>query len=276
MLAVSASTSALADARCAGDCVAVGQWNFSLGLGYGIRSNPVIGQDDVEYIVVPKFSYYGKRFFIDTYDLGYTLLDAERHQINAILFTPGFEQIFFNNNSILRYSVDHKTVSAAPDSGQPSDNDYTEVNIELHKRRIAALSGFEYTYMARYFDWQTQLMQDVSNIHNGQKIRTALTWPWQNHNQQLLLSIGLTWQSQKLVDYYYGIHANDTPNPELYHTASASTAVHVSAEWERYFSKHWSIRGVANYRWLGDGVRNSPLVEDDAVSTLFMAGVYHF
>ncbi|MDZ7924480.1 MAG: MipA/OmpV family protein [Marinagarivorans sp.] len=280
-----ASTYASAEPRCAGDCVAVGKWDISIGLGYGIRSNPVIGQKDIPYIVVPSVSYYGQRFFLNNYDFGYTLWDNEQHQLNALIFTPGFEHIFFNEHNIRQYDVKTSAVSPPAMPGDPntdpssptvSPSDKYHTSINLHKRRTAALSGFEYTFIGEHFDWQTQFLQDVSSTHKGQKVRTALTYPWQFNRQQWLLSTGLTWQSKKLIDYYYGIHANDTALTEMHYTANASLAFHVGLEWEKYFSKHWSLRGVANYRWLGDSVKDSPIVEDDAVSTLFMAGVYHF
>jgi outer membrane protein len=278
VLTLAVSTRAIADTRCAGDCVAVGQWDISIGLGYGVRSNPVVGQKDIQYVVVPKVSYYGKRFFLDNYDLGYTLWDNERHQLNALIITPGFEQIFFNNNSLRQLDVDTSAIAPPPIGSEPvnPEDDKSNAAFTLHERRTAAFSGFEYTLISRHFDWQSQFLQDVINTHGGQKVRTALTFPWQFNHQQLSFSAGLTWQSRKLVDYYYGIHSNDTALSALHYSASSSTAFHLGLEWEKYFNKHWSIRGIANYRWLGDGVKDSPLVEDDAVSTLFMAGVYHF
>ena len=48
-----------------GDCVAVGKWNFSLALGAGVRTNPLLDGENIPLLVIPEFSYYGRRFFID-------------------------------------------------------------------------------------------------------------------------------------------------------------------------------------------------------------------
>src|SRR5882757_7738292 len=57
------------------DCAAVGHWNLSVGLGLGSRTNPVLGASDIPLVVVPKLSYYGKRFFLDNLDIGVALYE---------------------------------------------------------------------------------------------------------------------------------------------------------------------------------------------------------
>ena len=57
------------------DCVAIGRWNFSVALGAGVRTNPLVNGKDIPLIVIPQVSYYGKRFFIDNLDLGFTLIE---------------------------------------------------------------------------------------------------------------------------------------------------------------------------------------------------------
>ena len=250
---------AAAETSCEGDCVAVGEWEFSLSLGTGTRTNPVIQQDDIAFLLVPKFSYYGKRFFIDTYDLGYTLFDRGHHQFNAILITPGFEQTFFSDWALSNQDIG--------DSGEAR---------KLHDRRLAGLSGLEYSFIHPNFDWQTQILQDVTGAHGGQKVRTALTVPWFKNNHAWELSAGVTWQSEKLVDYYYGVQSTEVNNQNLAYQAPASTSIYLKAEWETRFNKHWGLRAVTSYKKLGSGVIDSPIVVDDHVFTFYAAGVYHF
>ncbi len=262
-------------AQCQGDCVPIGQWSFRLSLGYGMRSNPVINQDDITFVVVPEFNYYGKRFFIDDYDVGYTLYDKGNHQLNGILITPGFEQNFFNRLNISHFSLKQSEVNAdSVDASQ--DRPQAESNIKLNKRRTAGLSGIEYVYIHPNFDWQTQILQDVTKIHHGQKVRTAISIPWQQGKNHYKFSTGLFWQSHKLIHYYYGLEANEVSDPNLIYQGGSSTAAFIKGEWERHINKRWSIRGLVSYKWLGRGVTDSPLVEDKNVTTGFVAGVYHF
>src|SRR5690554_2272695 len=76
------------------DCVAVGEWEFSLGIGLGLRSNPVVNGNDIPLVLIPQVSYYGQRFFIENLELGYTLIDRPKVQFNALL-TPGGDGLYF-------------------------------------------------------------------------------------------------------------------------------------------------------------------------------------
>jgi outer membrane protein len=264
LLAIALLTkTAQAELGCQGDCVPIGEWQFSLSVGLGSRTNPVLGQDDVALYLVPKFSYYGERFFVDSYDIGYTLIDQPSHQVNALLISPGFEQSYFTDWTLTNVGIG--------DIDDPLQN-----RIRLHDRDLAGLSGVEYTYTHSNFTWQTQLLQDVSNVHQGQKARTAITLPWKKGRSHWELSFGGTWQSHKLIDYYYGVRADEVIDQRLVYRAPANSSLFVLGQWETRLSKHWGLRAVTSYRWLGTGITDSPLVDEQGSTTAFVAGVYHF
>lgn len=97
-----------ANASCEKDeaeCVEVGQWSFSVSLGYGSRSNPVISNDSVPIILLPGITYYGERFFWDNDFIGYTLNDSATHMVNAIA-TISYDQIYFNHWGVGNFFID--------------------------------------------------------------------------------------------------------------------------------------------------------------------------
>ncbi|WP_082354038.1 MipA/OmpV family protein [Marinagarivorans algicola] len=259
------------ESSCQGDCVPVGKWDISVSVGLGIRTNPVIKQKNEIFTLVPKISYYGKRFFFENYDIGYTLIDQQAHQFNAILISSGFEQVFFNNGRIHSIELDNNTAH----SDTPV-TDHSRPTLKLHKRRTAGLSGFEYTYIHPNFDWQTQILQDVTHIHDGHKVRTAITVPWVNQKSRWAFSTGATWQSQQLIDYYYGVDDTEVYDASKAYHANASTAFYIKAQWERPLSQHWGLRALVDYKWLGSSVTRSPIIQEDALLTAYFAGVYHF
>ncbi|HET9395082.1 MAG TPA: hypothetical protein VFO36_03420, partial [Nitrospiraceae bacterium] len=57
------------------DCIAVGELDVSVSLGLGKRTNPISGNSDIPLVVVPHVSYYGKRFFLENFEVGYTLYE---------------------------------------------------------------------------------------------------------------------------------------------------------------------------------------------------------
>ena len=83
------------------DCVAIGRWNFSVALGAGVRTNPLVNGKDIPLVVIPQFSYYGKRFFIDNLDIGFTLAERGAHTFNLIA-TPGYDRVYFYRHETLR------------------------------------------------------------------------------------------------------------------------------------------------------------------------------
>jgi len=93
-----AGAGALGDSDCRqenNECVTIGDWDFSIGIGIGGRTNPIINSDDIPIVLLPTVSYYGKRFFWDTDTLGYTLVESKQHMIN-IIGTISYDQAFFN------------------------------------------------------------------------------------------------------------------------------------------------------------------------------------
>ncbi|MCW9015599.1 MAG: MipA/OmpV family protein, partial [Kangiellaceae bacterium] len=72
------------------NCTEVGEWNFGIALGLGGRSNPVVDGSNIPFVLLPSFSYYGKRFFINNLDIGYTLNEGKNSTINLIS-TPSYD-----------------------------------------------------------------------------------------------------------------------------------------------------------------------------------------
>src|SRR5260370_5469645 len=74
------------------DCVPVGRWNFSVALGAGAMTNPLVAGKAIPLVVVPPFSYYGKRFFIDPLDLGFRLAETDGSSFNLVA-SPGYRRV---------------------------------------------------------------------------------------------------------------------------------------------------------------------------------------
>lgn len=113
------------------DCSVVGQWQFSLAIGLGGRTNPLLEGDDIPLFILPKVSYYGERFFWETTTLGFTLLESEHQNFNLVA-TVGFDQMYFNDWSIGNFVLEGGSFafSAAgdnriPENSPPSDMEST-------------------------------------------------------------------------------------------------------------------------------------------------------
>src|SRR5260370_574204 len=81
------------------ECVAVGKWNFSVALGAGLRSNPLVTGKNIPLVVIPQFSYYGNRFFINDLDLGFTLVENTTNTF-SLVGSPGYDRVFFYRSDL--------------------------------------------------------------------------------------------------------------------------------------------------------------------------------
>ncbi len=103
---LSTSAATWADESCSADdgsCVEVGSWIVSLAVGLGERTNPIVDGDDIPMVLLPTVQYYGKRFFWDSDTVGFTMLETERHMLNAI-GTVSYDQMYFRDVSIGNFS----------------------------------------------------------------------------------------------------------------------------------------------------------------------------
>lgn len=157
---------AQSDSDCASsgdDCVAVGQWQFSVGVGLGGRTNPLLDGDDIPIVLLPEVSYYGERFFFDTTSLGYTLYEDRQHLLNMVA-TIGLDSMYFSDISVGNFVIEgtgggfnagglvvsdslqggDQDIELAPptdDTRTPNTNDIDGPNEFFHKVQCTAESG---------------------------------------------------------------------------------------------------------------------------------------
>src|ERR1700752_1152724 len=66
------------------ECVPVGGGNFSVSIGAGVRTDPVVHESTIPLVVIPHISYYGAHFFLDDLDLGYSFIDSDHSNLSLI------------------------------------------------------------------------------------------------------------------------------------------------------------------------------------------------
>lgn len=272
------------------DCVEIGKWQFSLGIGAGVRTNPLEATPDIPLFLIPEVSYNGERFFIQNLDFGYILWENGTQQLN-LLATPSYDQVYFHRWSPSNFFLDANGFATTGKSGNEEENipvidlggdkeliapSFEDVKArQLRDRHMAGLGGFEYNLTTALVDLQLQYLTDFTGVHSGDEVRVALAKYWASGRHQISTSIGAIWQSSEVVNYYYGV---TKPEADLRGTYSADAALTPVArvEWNYQLTERWDLRFLANYRQLPDEISASPLINDNKVITVFIGGVYHF
>ena len=250
------------------ECVAVGGWNLSVALGAGIRTNPVVHAKDIPLIVVPQFSYYGKRFFIDNLDPGVTLFEGETNTVSLIA-SPGYDRVFFYRSDLQNIFIGGTTSVAGGkrpvvDTGGQNSQGLRE--IPARPRRITYLAGPEWTFKYAGVSGQLDYLHEITGRNHGDEIRAALGFPLGRLAGSWTANVGVTWKSAGIVNYYYG-------SPGLY---EAGWALNPFAKigYSRPLSRKWKLDAFVHCERLGNAIADSPIVRGHYVTTAFVGATY--
>ena len=257
MAAAAGPQAAAAQAPCkapSADCIAVGDLEVTVSVGYGTRTNPVVGRDDIPLFVVPHISYYGKRFFLESLEPGVTLYESDANTFNLIA-TPGFDRVFFSRHDLQNVVV---PFSIAPPSFARV---VAEQSFPVGQRHTTYLAGPEWLLRHREFIGQLSALYEFTGRHKGYELRAAVSAPLIQSKQSLVINAGLTWKSSATVDYYYGVK-------DLYRPDGALSPF-VKLSYSLPLSPRWTLIAFAHYEYLADSIVDSPIVSDREVVTAF-------
>jgi MipA family protein len=244
------------------DCVAVGDLDLSLSFGYGTRTNPVTGRDDIPLFVIPQVSYYGKHFFLESLEPGVTLYESDANTLNLVA-TPGFDRVFFSRHDLQNVIVastvaggdviENRDAPAAPSFGNQS--------FAVGERHTTYLAGPEWLFRWRDFIGQVNALYEVTGRHKGYEVHAAVSAPLIQTKHSLVVNAGWTWKSAEAVDYYYGVD-------NLYEPAAAFNPF-IKLSYAVPLSERWTLTAFVHYEYLDDSIYDSPIVSDHEVITAF-------
>lgn len=255
------------------DCVPVGGWNFSLALGAGVRTNPVVHESDIPLVVIPQISYYGKYLFLDNLDGGVTLLDTDSVTLSLIA-SPGYDRVFFYRsdpqNIFVKGLNTFNSTGTTPltNPGGQSTGSSTPAPFPSRPRAITYLAGPEWTFKYGGLVGQLDLLREITGHNHGDEVRAALGIPLGQAGGTWSANIGLTWKSSAIVNYYYGA-------PGIYHGGS-SLDPFLKLAYTRPLHGKWKFTGFVEGERLGNAIADSPIVNQRIVTTTFLGLVYVF
>jgi MipA family protein len=259
------------------DCVAVGGWNLSLSLGAGVRTNPVLHENDIPLVVIPTFSYYGKRFFIDNLDGGVTLLESA-HSTLSLIASPGYDRVFFyhsdpQNIFVTDLSNSLRVPGASTTFLNHTNPDGSVVQVPAVKypprsRQVTYLAGPEWTFKSGAISGQLDVLHEITGHNHGDEVRGALGVPLGHLGGSWTTNVGFTWKSSEIVNYYYGV-------PGLY-AGGAALDPFVKLAYSRPLKEKWKLTGFVETERLDHAIADSPIVNARYVTTTFVGVMYTY
>jgi outer membrane protein len=272
VLGLALLSAARAEDDCAGpspDCVAVGRWNFSVALGAGARTNPLLNGKDLPLVVVPHVSYYGSRFFLDDLDLGFTVAEGRANAFNLVL-SPSYDRVYFYRSDLQNIFVSgfggsgtSAVVEPVP-TGTPG-----AVPFPPRPRRVTYLGGPEWTFKYAGVTGQLDVLHEVTGQNGGNEVRAALGVPLIKARGSLTAHLGVTWKSAAIVDYFYGA-------PGIYDGKGSALNPFFKLAYTLPLAGRWRFNAFAQYDHLGSAIADSPIVAERYVATVFIGAIYSF
>jgi outer membrane protein len=232
-----------------------------LGPGVVILSKPYAGMHP-EIFPYPVTMFIYDRFYIAIDTAGYRLLANQRTATPA----PGTTYLYLD--AIAKWRSD----------GYDSD-DSDELE-GMHNRHQTVDAGGEFGISGDWGSVTCSLVTDALNQHDGQELRAVYAKPFKNafdvNNLSISPSAGLAWQSDNLVDYYYGVRGDEVRSgrPEYHPGQAVNWLWGVDANYR--LNESWTLLGGLTYYWLDSEIRNSPIVSRNYAISFIAGAMYKF
>ncbi|MCL2912761.1 MipA/OmpV family protein [Shewanella corallii] len=265
-----------------GEPMSPSQWQFAVAVGWGEKSNPLFDYDDIPVYVLPSVAWYGERAFFDNGAIGYTLWDGYDYSINLI---GGFgdDAGWFNRwdpSNLFIGGLSGGSPAPATDmstkfSRTPASSE-TEPSYNLKDRKLTYMGGGEVNWYTSMGNWRALIMQDILNVHNGQIAMLSWYNYWQIMKLRVDLTLSLNWKSSQLVDYYYGISADEASWGSPTYDGRGTFSPTIELDFSYPITKKLELLLLGRYTRFGAGIADSPLLKEDNSFGVFFGAAYRF
>ena len=225
----------------------------SAALGGGLRfgQSPYLAadsEDERALDLLPLYLYNGKYFFARGSSGGLHVLRNDALEIN--LYT--------------RFRF------------QRLDPDSNEYYAGLEEREQTLDAGIELALRRKWGELRLDWVADTLDRHNGQETRISYRYRIDSGPIKISPFLSWTWQDANLTNYYFGVsEAEATPDRPAYLPGSSQwVSFGLTASWQ--LADNVTFFGNVAFAGTESKVFDSPLVEEDSMSTAFIGGTYQF
>lgn len=223
-----------------------GTW--SVGLGAAVEPSPFVGTSGYEVRPIPFVSYEGEKFDFTVGEASYELWGGDHWylDLDASIRFEGFAP------------------EDSPDLAGLEERDPT-LDMGFSIGLESALGNFELGFKA-----------DVAGVYEGQEATFSWSVPLGNDRFIVIPGVGVTWKSEELVDYYYGVRPQEAdPRFPEYHGESATNPFVNLTAVAMVTQRVWFLLDLS-VEDLDDSIANSPLVDLDYQVSGMVGILYRF
>ena len=218
-----------------------------VGFGAVVSGEPYEGVSSNVY-PVPLFGYEGERLYLRGITGGYRLIKAGGWSIGPTL-RPRFDGYDASDSSALRGMDD---------------------------RRASIDGGVDLSWRTDWGLISTVFVTDLLGEHDGQELEVSYTIMFPYAGFTVIPSVGARWRSQQLAEYYYGVRPDEVRAGRPAYKPDAAITPVASVALRRELSEKWGFLLAAQYEWLDDEIRDSPIVDDNSTLSMLLGLTYTF
>lgn len=229
---------------------------FAAGLGVVVAPKPYKGYDD-EVFLIPLILYESGNFYARGKNLGYTLMERDVSIFDRQM-TWSFDiigELRFDG-----YEDDDATIFRGMD-----DRDWTiEAGLatQIRDRELGFLR----------FGW----LMDILSRHEGHELRLTYGKRFQMDKLGLTPSVGFSWESSEVIDYYYGVRSSEAIVGRPAYSPGADITWFTNLQVTYEIDERWSLFSLVGWEFFGGDVKDSPLVDDDNSFSGIFGFLYEF
>lgn len=252
-------------------------WRLGAAFGYGQRSNPLIQSDDIPVLVDLDIAWFGKRWFFDNGDVGLTVLDRP-NSTTSMVARVNSDRVFFGKTDTRYVNFAYRgngMTSAIIDQETGAQVD-EPVEVTVPDRDYAIEVGVESLIDANWGTTTLRAFHDVSGTHGGYELSAYYSWRWISGRVSFVPTVGVSYKSARLNDYYWGVSADEASLALPEYHAGGGFGFEGGLVGNYHLSSNLRIAVSFNYEELTDDVAASPLAEDDYVMAYFTGLAWTF
>lgn len=262
-------------------------WRIGAAFGYGERTNPLIQSEDIPVLVDVDIAWFGKRWFFDNGDVGFTLLDRPS-STTSLVARVNDDRVFFGKTNTryvnFAYAGNGVTTALPPPTpaggpgtpGVGNQNPTPPVEVDPPDRDYAVEAGVESLLDGDWGSAELRAFHDVSGTHGGYELSVHYSRRWTAGRLSIAPTLGVSYKSARMNDYYWGVHADEASDALPEYHAGAGVNFDGGLVTNYYLTRHLRLALSVNYERLADTIASSPLAEDDYVIAYFSGIAWTF
>ncbi|MBN8647584.1 MAG: MipA/OmpV family protein [Caulobacterales bacterium] len=220
---------------------------WSVGGGVAYFSAPFKGAKN-KTVPLPYIGYEGEKFSASILGLSYRVFGDENFSVSAIA-SPRFQLI------------------------DPKDSTFMT---GMSKRKSSVDIGVSAALKSDFGAFNVDIVTDALSVHKGSQVSANYTFPFEVGKLGVMPSVGVTWQSSKLADYYYGVRANEVKANRAKYVVGDATIPNLGLKISYPVKENIDLVSINSFEFLPKDITRNSIIDKKTNIGSMLAVIYKF